>query len=324
MRRTDLPALAIFDAVASERSFRGAARRLGLSVSAISHAINGLEQRMGVRLLARTTRSVAPTEAGERLLRELRPALASIAGAVELASASQDHVSGTIRISVPRSAAELLLVPLSARFVRAYPQVAVEVVVEDGFVDPVAAGFDAGVRLGESLQQDMIAVPVGLLQRAAIVGAPSYFQDRAIPLSPKDLRHHVCIQRRFAGGGLYRWEFQRGREVVEVTVEGSLIFNDDRLAVQAALEGAGLAFAFEGQVMEEIRARRLVRVLQDWCESFPGFFLYYPSRRFLRPALRAFVDFIHQDNARSEGRARPRSTAPMSRPGNRRAPHRKH
>jgi DNA-binding transcriptional LysR family regulator len=295
MNRADLPALAIFEAVASERSFRRAARRLGLSVSAVSHAINGLEQNMGVRLLARTTRSVAPTEAGNHLLEQLRPALASIAEAVESASASQDRISGTIRLTVPRSAAELVLVPLAARFMQAYHAVAVEIVVQDGFIDIVAAGFDAGVRLGESLQQDMIAVPLGPPQRAAIVGAPSYFDDRAIPLTPQDLHHHVCIRRRFAGGGLYRWEFERAGQAVQVAVDGSLVLNDDELIVQAALSGAGLAFAFEGQVVEHIIAGRLVRVLEDWCRSFSGFFLYYPSKRLMRPALRAFIDFVRND-----------------------------
>jgi DNA-binding transcriptional LysR family regulator len=298
MKRADLPALAIFAAVAAECSFRGAARSLGVSVSAVSHAINGLEASLGVRLLARTTRSVAPTEAGRRLLTQLAPALASIDEAVDAARASQDHISGAIRLTTPRSAAEMTLTPLAARFVRAHPAVAIEIVVEDGFTDIVSSGFDAGVRLGESLHQDMVAAPLGPPLRAAIVATPGYFEGRRIPETPSDLHDHVCIRRRFAGGGLYRWELAREDEQVAVAVEGALAFNDDRLIVAAALEGAGLAFAFEPMVAKDIADGRLVRVLEDWTPSFPGFFLYYPSREFLRPALRAFVDFV-----KSQGRS---------------------
>jgi DNA-binding transcriptional LysR family regulator len=292
MKRADLPALAIFAAVARERSFRGAARVLGLSVSAVSHAINGLEANLGVRLLARTTRSVAPTEAGQQLLAQLEPALLSIAEAVEAASASQRRVSGAIRLTTPRSAAEMTLAPLAARFVRVHPAVTVEIVVEDGFTDIVAEGFDAGVRFGESLHQDMVAVPLGPTLRGAIVATPGYFEARTIPVKPSDLHDHICIRRRFAGGGVYRWEFERDGEAVEVAVDGPLVINDDRLIVAAALAGAGLAFAFEAQVAEDIASRRLIRVMEDWTPRFPGFFLYYPSRKFLRPALRAFVDFV--------------------------------
>ena len=297
MKRADLPALAIFASVAAERSFRGAARLLGISVSAVSHAVNGLEESIGVRLLARTTRSVAPTEVGERLLSQLSPALASITEAVEAAAASQDSVSGMIRLTVPRSAAEQLVVPLTVRFMRAYPSVTVEIVVEDGFVDIIAAGFDAGVRLGESLHQDMIAAPLGPPLRPAIVAAPSYLLTHQVPLTPQDLHEHACIRRRFAGGGLYRWELERDGEVVQVTVDGPLILNEDRLIVESALQGAGLAYCFEEQVAEHIAAGRLVRVLEPWCQSFPGFFFYYPSRKLLRPPLRAFIDFARNERA---------------------------
>jgi DNA-binding transcriptional LysR family regulator len=292
MKRADLPGLAIFAAVAAERSFRGAARTLGVSVSAVSHAVCALEASLEVRLLARTTRAVALTEAGQELLAQLEPALSSIAEAVEVASASQRHISGAIRITTPRSAAEMILTPLAARFVQAYPAVSVELAVEDGFTDIVAAGFDAGVRLGESLHQDMVATPLGPLQRAAIVGAPAYFETRKIPTAPSDLHDHLCIRRRFAGGGIYRWELERQGEAVEVAVDGPLALNDDRLIVEAALRGAGLAFAFEAQVAAYLAEGRLIRVMEDWTPSFPGFFLYYPSRKFLRPALRAFMDFV--------------------------------
>jgi DNA-binding transcriptional LysR family regulator len=302
MRRNDLAAMAIFAELAAERSFRGAARRLGLSVSAVSHAINRLEASIGVRLLTRTTRSVALTEAGERLLAQLKPALASITEAVETASASQASVSGTIRLTVPRTAAELALVPLATEFMKVHPGVTVEIIVQDGFTDIVAAGFDAGVRLGESLQQDMIAVPVGPMQRAAVVAAPSYFEARQIPRAPQDLHNHVCIRRRFGGGGLYRWEFERASKTIQIAVDGPLALNDDALIVQAALAGAGLAFAFEGQIAEHVAAGRLIRVLEDWCPRFPGFFLYYPSRGLMRPALRAFIDFT-RENPIASGRA---------------------
>ena len=292
MKRADLPALSIFASVAARRSFRGAARDLGLSVSAVSHAITGLEANLGVRLLARTTRSVAPTEAGRRRLDRLEPALASIAEAVEIATAQDDRLSGRLRLSVPRSAAEMLLVPLATAFTRAHPGVEIEIRAQDGFRDIVAEGIDAGVRFGESVDQDMIAVPLGPAQRAAIVAAPSCFEGRRPPAVPQDLHDHVCIRRRFAGGGLYRWELEKDGDAVDVAVSGGLILDDDRLIVDAALRGAGLAHVFEAQVAGEIASGRLVRVLEDWCPSFPGFFLYYPSRRLMRPVLRAFVDFI--------------------------------
>ncbi|WP_407529257.1 LysR family transcriptional regulator [Methylobacterium oryzisoli] len=292
MNRADLPALSIFASVAARRSFRRAARDLGISVSAVSHAITGLEASLGVRLLARTTRSVAPTEAGRRLLDRLEPALASIAEAIEIATAQEDRLTGILRFSVPRSAAEMVLVPLASAFIRTHPGVEIDIRAEDGFRDIVAEGFDAGVRFGESLEQDMIAVPLGPTLRAAIVAAPSYLAGRSRPVAPQDLHDHVCIRRRFAGGGLYRWELGKGDEAVEVTVAGGLILDDDRLIVDAALQGAGLAYVFEAQVAAEMADGRLERVLEDWCPGFPGFHLYYPSRRLMRPVLRAFVDSL--------------------------------
>lgn len=291
MKRSDLPALAIFAVVAARRSFRAAARELGISVSAVSHAINGLEVSLGVRILSRSTRSVAATDAGQQLLEQLRPALTAIEEAVEAVAASENRLTGAIRLSVPRSAAELVLVPIAAAFTRKRPEVTVEMIVEDGFTDIVASGFDAGVRLGESLQQDMIAVPVGPRQRGVIVGAPQYFEGRSVPVTPRDLQDHVCIRRRFAGGAIYRWELENNGDAVDVTVNGGLILNDDRLIADAALAGAGLAYLFEGQVRSEIVTGKLVTVLDEWCPSYPGFYLYYPSRRLMRPALRAFIDF---------------------------------
>jgi DNA-binding transcriptional LysR family regulator len=291
MKRADLPALAIFAVVAARRSFRAAARELGISVSAVSHAINGLETSLGVRILSRTTRSVAVTDAGQRLLDQLEPALKAIEEAVEAATASQSRLTGNIRLSVPRSAAELVVVPIVTEFTRRHPEVTIEVIVADAFTDIVASGFDAGVRFGESLQQDMIAVRIGPAQRGVIVGSPAYFEGRRVPVTPSDLQDHVCIRRRFAGGGIYRWELEKDGEAVVVAVDGGLILNDDRLIADAALTGAGLAYVFEGQVKTKIAAGDLITVLDDWCPSFPGFFLYYPSRRLMRPTLRALVDF---------------------------------
>jgi DNA-binding transcriptional LysR family regulator len=296
MKHSDLPALSIFAAVCAAGGFRGASRRLGLSVSAVSHAVNSLEHRIGVRLLARSTRSVAPTPAGARLLAQLGPALAAIDEAVETASASQAQVAGTLRLTVPRSAAQLVLIPLAARFTRAYPAVTVELLVEDGFTDIVAAGFDAGVRFGESLQPDMIALRIGAPQRGAIVAAPGYLAERPAPLHPADLHAHRCIQRRFAGGGQYRWELAHDGDQVEIAVTGGLVLNDDALAVQAAIEGAGLAYVFEAQVTDALADGRLLPVLPDWWPRFAGFFLYYPSRKLLRPGLRAFIDFVKQES----------------------------
>ncbi|MFA7494799.1 MAG: LysR family transcriptional regulator [Acidithiobacillus sp.] len=292
MKRADLPALSIFATVARHGSFRGAARAEGISVSAISHAVRGLEESLGFRLLDRTTRSVAPTEAGRRLLEGLAPALASITDAVELAGEAGHQLTGTIRLSVPRSAAELVLLPLTLAFTRHHPGAAVDILVEDGLTDIVAGGFDAGVRFDESLEQDMIAVPIGPRQRAAVVGSPAYFETHPIPTTPHDLSDHVGIRRRFAGGALYDWEFEKDGMAMAVAMQGPITLNDDRLIIDAALAGAGLAYAFEGQVLESIGSGALLRVLEDWCEPFSGFFLYYPSRKLMRPVMRAFIDCI--------------------------------
>ncbi|MCJ2058363.1 LysR family transcriptional regulator [Methylobacterium sp. J-048] len=296
MKRTDLPALSIFAAVAARRSFRGAARDLGLSVSAVSHAINGLEASLGIRILARTTRSVAPTEAGRRLLDGLEPALAAIAEAVEAATASQQRLSGTLRFSVPHSAAEMILLPLAVAFTHVHPDVAIEIRAQDDLRDIVAEEFDAGARFEESLEQDMIAVPLGPAQCAAIVAAPSYLAQHPRPRTPQDLHDHACINRRFPGGALYRWDLEKDGAALAVAVSGSLILDDMRLVAQAARLGAGLAYVFEAQVIDDLEAGRLVRVLEDWCPRFPGFFLYYPSRTLMRPVLRAFLDFVRGED----------------------------
>ncbi|WP_448953520.1 LysR family transcriptional regulator [Labrys neptuniae] len=292
MKRTDLPALVILACVAERRSFRGAARQLGLSVSAVSQAITGLEESLGVRLLARTTRSVAPTVAGERLLAQLRPALSAIDEAVEQASASQDDVAGTLRFTAPRAVVQHRLLPLALDFMRRYPAVNVEILAQDAFTDIVTQGFDAGIRFGESLHQDMIAVPLGGPLRFAIVAAPAYLEGRRRPEQPADLHDHDCILRRFTDGSLYRWELEKDGKAIELAVTGSLIVNDDALMLDAALAGHGLGLLIEGLVGDALEDGRLVRLMEDWCPAFPGLFLYYPNRRLMRPALRAFVDFL--------------------------------
>lgn len=295
MNRADLPHLAVLAAVARNRGFRGAGRELGIAPSAVSHAVSLLEGRLGVRLLARSTRSVAPTEAGAQLLERLLPAMSEIALALEVAAASRDEPAGNLRLTVPRTAAHLVLAPKLGAFAAAYPEIVLEIVIDDRFADVVAGGFDAGIRLGESLQRDMIAVRIGPRMRGVAVAAPSYFAGRDMPLTPHDLAGHRCIRFRFESGVIYRWEFEKDGLVVEPEVTGPLILGEDRLVLQAALDGAGIAFLFEDYVRDGLGEGRLVSVLEDWCPPFDGFYLYYPSRRQMRPALRAFVDFFRAD-----------------------------
>lgn len=292
MNRTHLSQLAVLATVAQCGSFRGAARELAIAPSAVSHAVSSLEARLGVRLLSRSTRSVAPTEEGAQLLERLRPALSEIDLALETAIEARDRPAGNLRLTVPRTAAQLTLAPRLGAFAQAFPDIVLEIVVEDRFTDVVEGGFDAGVRLGESLQRDMIAVRIGPPIRGAVVAAPSYFETMPRPLHPRDLAGHRCVRFRFSSGVLYRWEFEKDGEELEIAVAGPLIVGEDRLNVEAAINGAGLAFVFEGYVREAIAEGRLVRVLEDWCPPFDGFFVYYPSRRQMRPALRAFVDFF--------------------------------
>jgi DNA-binding transcriptional LysR family regulator len=292
MNRTHLSQLAVLATVAQCGSFRGAARELAIAPSAVSHAVSSLEARLGVRLLSRSTRSVAPTEEGAQLLERLRPALSEIDLALETAIEARDRPAGNLRLTVPRTAAQLTLAPRLGAFAQAFPDIVLEIVVEDRFTDVVEGGFDAGVRLGESLQRDMIAVRIGPSIRGAVVAAPSYFETMPRPTHPRDLAGHRCVRFRFSSGVLYRWEFEKDGEELEIAVEGPLIVGEDRLNVEAAINGAGVAFVFEGYVSEAIADGRLVRVLENWCPPFDGFFVYYPSRRQMRPALRAFVDFF--------------------------------
>ncbi|MET3578704.1 DNA-binding transcriptional LysR family regulator [Mesorhizobium robiniae] len=292
MNRTHLSQLVVLATVAQCGSFRGAARELGIAPSAVSHAVSSLEARLGVRLLARSTRSVAPTEEGAQLLERLRPALSEIDLALESAVEARDRPAGNLRLTVPRTAAHLALTPRLGAFASAYPDIVLEIVIEDRFTDVVEGGFDAGVRLGESLQRDMIAVRIGPNLRGAVVGAPSYFATMPRPRHPHDLAGHRCLRFRFSSGILYRWEFEKDGEEIELAVQGPLILDEDHLIANAAVDGAGLAFVFEDYVRDAIAAGKLIRVLEDWCPPFDGFFVYYPSRRQMRPALRAFVDFF--------------------------------
>jgi len=283
--------LAIFLAIARHRSFRVAATELGVSPSALSHALRSVEERLDIRLINRTTRSVALTEAGARLFERISPAFRDIDDALEDLNSFRGRPAGRLRINAARQSTQLVLLPIVAKFLKVFPDINVEIVVNDALIDMVAAGFDAGVRFGETIAADMIAVPIGPRHRFAVVGSPGYFETRTPPLTPHDLKGLPCVRYRFTSGTLYRWEFERGGIELDIDVEGPLTLNDQDLMLDAALDGVGLAFVFEAQAEELIAKRKLVRVLGDWCPAYPGFFLYYPSRRQLPAALRAFVDF---------------------------------
>lgn len=286
-----LDVLAAFVAVAEERSFTKAAVRLGVSTSALSHAIRDLEERLGVRLLARTTRSVAPTEAGDQLLAEVAPALGGVRAALDGIGRLRDRPAGRLRLIMPRLAASMVLLPRLPAFTREYPEVAVEVTTEAGPIDIVAGRFDAGIELGEFIQRDMVAVRVSADQRAAIVASPAYWRTHPPPKKPQDLLQHRCIGCRH-GTALYRWEFERSGKERTVAVPGPVVMDDVDLMVRAALDGVGVAFTFEEQVAALLAKRRLVRVLEDWCPPFPGYFLYYPSRRHQPPGLQALIEAL--------------------------------
>src|SRR5467141_1927774 len=292
MVRDELSVMSAFLAVADERSFTKAAKRLGVTQSALSHAIRGLEEQIGVRLLARTTRSVAPTEAGEQLLAHLRPALGDIRGALELLSGLRDRPAGRVRLLVSPLAATTVLAPKLGQFARDYPDVVLDVTTDESRVDLVAAGFDAGIHFGEFIERDMVAVRVSPDPRPAIVGAPTYFQSHPKPKSPRDLLNHRCINFRHGSDGVYRWEFDKGKQSLTVAVNGPLVVDDVQLSIRAAIDGVGLAFADLDRVAPYLASGALVRVLEDWCPPFPGFFLYYPSQRQLRPALSALIETL--------------------------------
>ena len=292
MDRNDLSILAAFLAVAEERSFTQAGKRLGVSPSAMSHAIRGLEENVGVRLLSRTTRSVAPTEAGERLLARLRPGLADIQEALDQISELRDKPAGCVRLLVPRLAGTTVLGPKLAKFTRDYPDVVLDITADDSRIDIVAGGFDAGIHFGEYIQKDMIAVRVSKDHRAAIVASPSYFKSHPKPKTPHDLLKHRCINFRHGSAGVYRWEFDKGKKSLSVAVSGPLIVDDVETLVRAAIDGVGLAFVSDERVTAQLESGELIRVLEDWCQPFPGFFLYYPSRRQQPAALAALINAL--------------------------------
>jgi DNA-binding transcriptional LysR family regulator len=293
MPRESVDDLAAFLAVARERSFTRAAAQLGVSQSALSHTLRGLEARLGLRLLTRTTRSLAPTEAGERLLRSLGPAFDEIDSALAALGELREKPSGTIRVTAGEHAADTVLWPVLERLLPDYPDVKIEVDVDNGLTDIVAGRYDAGVRLGEQVAKDMVAVRVGPEMRMAVVGSPAYFAARPHPKEPQDLTEHTCINLRLPTyGGLYAWEFEkRGREL-NVRVEGQLVFNNTALMLKAAVAGFGLACVLEDLVRAHLADGRLVQVLADWCPPFPGYHLYYPSRRQPTPAFTLLVNAL--------------------------------
>lgn len=293
MKREDLSDLAAFLAVAEEQSFTRGAARLGLSQATLSQTISNLEQRLGVRLLARTTRSVRTTEAGQRLLETLRPAFADIDAEMRSLAELSDTPSGTIRLTTIRYPARALVLPALTRFHRAFPGVKVEISIEDAFTDIVAGGFDAGIRFGQQVEKDMVAVPIGPDARAAVVASPDYFTRYPKPLSPHDLARHDCINFRMASASnIFRWRFWDNGRPLDVKVDGTLTVNDGDILEDAALAGQGLAYIFEDQVTNHLRSGRLLRCLEDWCPPSPGYHLYYPTRRQKPAALTALIDML--------------------------------
>lgn len=292
MSDLDLRDLSAFLAVARTRNFRRAAGDERVSVSSLSQRLRDMEERLGVRLFNRTTRSVALTEAGELLLDRVAPAMSDVSDALERVRGLREVPSGRLRINAPPPAVDLVLAPMVTPFLRAHPQIELEVVADSGFVDIVDAGFDAGVRYGEHLAQDMIAVSLSGPQRYAVVASPDYVAKHGRPKHPKDLLEHACIRIRFGRRPISDWEFEKAGRVVKITLSGQLIVTHFGLALRAAQDGIGFWATFEGYVREEIAAGRLVSVLDDWCEPFPGPFLYYPSRRQPPPALAAFIAFV--------------------------------
>lgn len=293
MPRPAVNDLVAFIAVARAQSFTKAAGKLGVSQSALSHTIRGLEERLGLRLLTRTTRSVSPTEAGERLLVSIGPRLDEIESELAALSAFREKPAGTIRINAGEHAADAVLWPALQKLLPDYPDINVEIIVDYGLTDIVAERYDAGVRLGEQVAKDMIAVRIGPDMRMAVVGAPAYFDTRAKPLTPQDLTDHNCINLRLPTyGSVYAWEFEKDGRELRVRVEGQLVFNNIALRLNAVLAGLGLAYMPENLVETHLADGRLVRVLEDWCLPFSGYHLYYPSRRHTSPAFALVVDAL--------------------------------
>ena len=290
--KRDLDSLNAFRHVAQLRSFRKAAQQMGLSTSALSHAMVKLEQELGVRLLNRTTRSVHPTPAGARLLEQLAPALGAIDAALDTLNEERDAVRGRIRLNVPRPAAHLVLAPRLAEWTRAYPEVELEIVASDAVVDIIEEGFDAGLRFGELLQQDMVAVPVGPRIDFLCCAAPGYLDQAGIPATPGELLAHQCIQLRFPSGTRYRWEFQQAGHPLEIATRGLLALDDMHAIVQAAVDGAGICYMYQAYAAPYLASGQLRQVLAGWATPPERFYLYFPSGRHMSASLRALVDFL--------------------------------
>lgn len=301
--RLDLAGLQELLHVADTRSFTAAAAALRVTPSAVSQSISALEERIGARLVQRTTRSVSLTEAGERFVAELRPAMDGVRGAFDALAATRGRPSGTLRLSVPRLALVLVIEPVLARFLDAHPDVRLDLSIDDGLRDIVADGFDAGIRLSESVERDMIAVPVSGPMRMAVVAAPAYFAAHGAPKHPRDLAEHDCINyRSISGRAIVRWSFDVDGRELTVAVDGRLVTNDAEVMVRAALDGVGVAWVMEHTVATHLESGRLTRVLKRYCEAFPGLYLYYPDRRNLAPKLRALIDVLKQQAPRARSR----------------------
>lgn len=285
--------LAAFAVIAREKSFTRAAAKLGVSPSALSQTMRNLEERLGLRLLTRTTRSVSSTEAGERLLRTIAPRFEEIEAELVALGELRDKPAGTVRLTAGEHPAISILQPALKRFLPDYPDIAVEIIVDYGLTDIVAEGYDAGVRMGEQVAKDMIAVRIGPNMRMAVVASPAYFERHPLPQTPQDLTAHTCINIRLPTyGGLFPWGLEKDGREVKVRGEGQLVFNSLSMRLSSALDGLGVAYMPEDQVLAHVAEGRLVRVLEDWCPSFPGYHLYYPSRRQQSPALALLVDVL--------------------------------
>lgn len=302
MTAPDLADLDAFVAIARQRSFRGAAGRRGVSASSLSEALRRLESRLGVRLMNRTTRSVTLTEVGERLLERLSPALGDIAGALDAVNSASDSPTGTLRLNAPTLVARLILPPLIGPFLERHPGVTLDVTDEDRFPDAQAVGFDAELRFGECFERDMIAVPIGPRRlRFVTAAAPAYLRKHGRPADPQDLLQHRCIRRRFDGGALADWTFERGGETVKINPDGPLVAMTIDLELAAALQGLGLIHSFEGFLADALRSGALKPVLEDWSTTLAGPFLYYSSRRHMPGPLRAFLDFLKEERGKDAG-----------------------
>lgn len=293
MKRNELNDLAAFVVVADEMSFTRAAAKLEMSPSALSHAMKALEDRLGLQLLVRTTRRVSTTEAGEHLLRTLRPALADISTGLTALNRLRDKPAGTLRITTPRHAATSVIFPILPGFRHAHPEIRIEITVDESLTDIIESRYDAGIRPGEKVAKDMVAVPISLKLQTAVVASPAYFAVCAKPNTPQDLSEHGCINYRYAtSGSIYPWEFKRDGRSFQMRVEGSLVFNDGDLILAAALAGQGIAYLYENEVVDLIAEGRLIRILQAWCPTLPGYYLYHPNRSQIPPALTALIDAL--------------------------------